>query len=423
MFSRIYSFLDVNKSLYNLQFGFRAKHSTIHALIQITEKIRAEIDNNNYACGIFLDLQKAFDTVDHNILIKKLSYYGIRGISNKWFQSFLSNRTQSVEINGKKSSSLPVEYGVPQGSVLGPLLFLIYINDLHTAIKHSNVYHFADDTSLLNANKSLKIINKQCNQDLKLLNEWLRANKICLNTQKTEIIIFRSKKKKILKKLNFRLSGQKIIPVTKVKYLGVIIDEHLNWNSHLDNIILKLNRATGMLAKIRHYVPYNTLINIYYAIFNSHLIYASQISGQQESIQSKLNKIQNKALKIIHFKNIRDQSNPLYNQSKILKLRDHVAIENCLFVHKQQKGLLPIIFNDHFTFINSQHNYNTRIARTNLNLPVVNTTTYGTLSITFRSIQVWNKLHEKLKTNLLNYNLNSTKKLLHNYFINQYILT
>ena len=126
----------------------------------------------------------------------------------------------------------------------------------------------------------------------------------------------------------------------------------------------------------------------------------------------KVNKIQNKALKIIHFKNIRDQSNPLYNQSKILKLRDHVAIENCLFVHKQQKGL-PIIFNDHFTFINSQHNYNTRIARTNLNLPVVNTTTYGTLSITFRSILVWNKLHEKLKTNLLNYNLNSTKKLLH----------
>ena len=175
------------KSHISHQFGFRQKYSTTHALIHLTDKIRHEIDKGNYACGIFVDFQKAFNTVDHHILLKKtIEYYGVRGISNKWFASYLSNRKQFVSINGYKSHLPDVKCGVRQGSILGPLLFLIYINDLHAAIKYSEVHHFTNDINLLKFNSCVKSINKQVNYDLKNLSNWLKANKISLNLGKTE---------------------------------------------------------------------------------------------------------------------------------------------------------------------------------------------------------------------------------------------
>ena len=153
MHCRLYELLNLNNCIYELQFGFRENHSTNHALLSLTENIRETLDNNKFACGIFIDLQKAFDTVDHNILLHKLNHYGIRGISNNWFRSYLNNRQQFVSINGFESDKRSMDFGVPQGSVLGPLLFLIYINDLHNAIKYSLVHHFADDTNFLIKNK------------------------------------------------------------------------------------------------------------------------------------------------------------------------------------------------------------------------------------------------------------------------------
>ena len=156
MFTRVYKFFEDNKCLYSLQFGFRTRYSTNLTLINITENIRSALDNNKVAGGVFVDLQKAFDTVNHEILIHKLNHYGIRGIVNNWFSSYLSRRTQYVSILGYTSDTLDVNHGVPQGSVLGPLLFLLYINDLHKAIYFSKVYHFADDTNLLNICESPK---------------------------------------------------------------------------------------------------------------------------------------------------------------------------------------------------------------------------------------------------------------------------
>ena len=155
MYKQVHNFLTENNIIYDLQFGFRQKFSASHALINFTENIRQALDEGYIGCGIFVDLQKAFDTVDHEILLSKLDYYGIRGISNNWFKSYLSNRKQFVSINGYDSGLAEIKCGVPQGSVLGPLLFLLYINDLNQAIKFCNVHHFADDTNLLYLGKSI----------------------------------------------------------------------------------------------------------------------------------------------------------------------------------------------------------------------------------------------------------------------------
>ena len=154
---RLYSFLELHNCIYKNQFGFHANHSTFHALISITEDIRQVLDNHSFDCGIFIDLQKALDTVDHNIFSKKLEHYGIRGLANNWFQSYLLNRKQYVPINGSDSNLVNMKFGVPQGSVLGPLLFLIYINDLHESIHYITTRHFADDTNLVIKNKSFKL--------------------------------------------------------------------------------------------------------------------------------------------------------------------------------------------------------------------------------------------------------------------------
>ena len=163
-----------------------------------------------------------------------------------------------------------VSHGVPQGSVLGPLLFIIFINNLNKSVKNSKVHHYADDTNLLLTEKSLKKINKQVNQDLALICRWLRANKISLHTSKTEIIIFRPKQKQITKHLSFRISGQKIT-CSKVRYLEIIFEEHLDWNLDINSLKCKLNRAIGILSKIQHSVPKFLLKTLYYTIFHSHL--------------------------------------------------------------------------------------------------------------------------------------------------------
>ena len=168
---RTYNFLNDCNLFYNLQFGFRQKHLTNNALMKITELIRNAIDDKNVACGIFIDLQKAFDTVNHKILLQKLKYYGIRGVAYELFESYLYNRYQYVSINGKCSKKLLITHGVPQGSVLGPLLFIIFINDLNLSVTHSITHHFADDTNLLYISDYIKKINKHINHDLKLITE------------------------------------------------------------------------------------------------------------------------------------------------------------------------------------------------------------------------------------------------------------
>ena len=357
MFNRLYTFLEDNKCIYNLQFGFRKNHSTNHAILSIIENIQNAIKNNNFAIGIFIDLQKAFDTVNHSILLKKLSHYGIKNTANKWFESYLTGRQQFVSINGHSSEYTTTKHGVPQGSVLGPLLFLIYINDLHVCIKNSKTFHFADDTNLLFTPSHTNFLRK-LNVDLKSLNHWLLANKISLNASKTELIVFREPKTP-LPNIKIKLNGTKLIPKSKIKYLGLIMDEHLTFKPHISTLNAKLKRANNLLSISRHYLSANLLKQTYYAQFHSHLSYGCQIWGSDTANTSKISILQNKAIRIMSFADRHTNADNLYKELKILKLNDLILSNNILFVHKALNGNSPVYFKNYFEEYKPTHTYNT----------------------------------------------------------------
>lgn len=422
MHKRLYLFLEKHKVLFDLQFGFRNNHSTEHALISLTEKVREACDSGKIACGVFLDLRKAFDTVNHSILLEKLKHYGIRGVAYEWFQSFLKERMQYVSIQSDTSRTEQIDYGVPQGSVLGPLLFIIFINDFHNAIRFSTVHHYADDTNLLLCNNSLKKINKHINHDLKLLTQWLKANKISLNTDKTEIMLFKPKNKPIKKHLNFRISGQRIELTKTVKYLGILFQDDLHWDKHLTILLKKLSRAIGILSKIRHYVPLLLLRTIYYSLFNSHMIYGCQIWGQNSSILlTKIKKLQEKALKIMNFKAINKTANQNFHELKILKFQDFVNFRNFNYIRDSLNKTGPQVFHNSLTPLNQLHLHSTRGATNNsVHIPQVRTAFYGINSIKYQSAVLWNNTQNTFNIDFVTSSYPKCKKILFQHYLSCY---
>ena len=242
----------------------------------------------------------------------------------------------------------------------------------------------------MNINSSLSKLNKNVNADLTRLCKWLRANKIALNTSKTEIILFKPKSVIITKHLNFRISGQRINLCKKVKYLGAILDEHLSWDDHISYITPKLSRACALLAKIRHFTNKSTLLNIYYALFNSHISYSNQVWGQQPSTVTKIEKLQDKAVRIINFCNPEQPVDCLYKNSGILQFSDLVKLHNCLFVKRGLAKDLPLVFDNYFTKSQHVHNHKTRASKKGLlTLPLVKTN-FGKQSTKFKSATDWN---------------------------------
>ena len=394
MYKRIYNFIEKNNILYPLQFGFRAKHSTTHALINITEKIRSALDNSKVACGIFVDLQKAFDTVNHETLLHKLYHYGFRGIINDWFRSYLHERKQKVCLNGFESDIKTLHHGVPQGSVLGPILFLLYINDLHKCIKFSSTYHFADDTNLLNISDNYDILRANVNYDLHSLHEWLVSNKISLNNKKTELIYFHKARSKVPTELKIKMNGKRLTHSNNIKYLGVYLDETLMGSVHCEEHIKKLCRANGILAKARHFVPLNHLKNIYYATFSSNLFYGSQVWGQSLlTVADKISVLQRKAVRLMSFSEFNAHSNPIFKDLKILKVKDNIFLQNCLFVHDYFHSNLPTSFDNIFTKASNTHNNFTRHANNGYIVPPrYNSTNYGLKSVYKLCVDAWNKI-------------------------------
>ena len=419
MQKRLNNFLEICEVLFCMQFGFRSGHSTDHALITLTESIKSTLDNNKFGCGIFIDLQKAFDTVNHEILLSKLEYCGIRGIALNWFQSYLSHRKQFVSVNGFSSSLCDITCGVPQGSVLGPLLFLIYINDLPNSSKLLSFFLFADDTNIYFEADDLTSLTNTINRELSKVKSWLDCNKLALNIDKTNFVLFHSPRKKLPDTVILKFGKKKIQMTKYVKFLGVLLDEHLTWKYHINELSKKLSKSCGIFYKIRHYVPLSTLICLYNSLFSSFLNYGITSWGlTYQSYLSPLFLLQKKILRCINFQPFSAPSTPIFLSLKILKVEDLLHLNILTFVYKSIKKLSPSCFHNYFTPDSSVHRFGTRQAtRGDLFKSFKNTTVYGLQTIQVFGSKLWNTLPLFIRVAS---SVSVFRSKLKTYFINSY---
>ena len=397
IYSRVYSYLVKNNLIYDKQFGFRGNHSVNHAIISITEHIRSLIDKGEYVCGVFVDLEKAFDTVHHDILCDKIRTYGLRGNINKLLKSYLTNRKQYVSINGHDSEVRDVTCGVPQGSSLGPLLFLIYINDLRLCLSKTSCGHFADDTFIIFHSKKPKTIETIINTELKEIVKWLRLNKLSLNATKTELIFFHSPKHPLnYDNISIKMNGFKLTPVDYLKYLGMYLDKYLDWNHHIEDLSKKLSRANGILSKLRYNAPLDICLQVYYAIFYSYLNIGCNVwSFTSEKNIDDIQKLQNKCIRIMTFAPFRSNTDQSFIDLGLLKVREVIKTNQLKVVYDYYDQKLPTDLMSMFILSQDVHITN-QVLNSALNklihIPAFDTVTYGRNSIRYHCAKLWNDM-------------------------------
>ena len=398
---RTISFLNKFELLSPHQFGFREKFSTEYAVLDIHEKLLKNLDDGVSSCAIFLDLAKAFDCVSHDILLRKLEKYGIRGNVYKLFKSYLSSRSQYVKLDNTVSSFIDIVFGVPQGSILGPLLFLIYINDLPEA-SHFFIRLFADDTFLCAQDSELWRLENNVNTELSKVYKWLVSNKLTLNYDKCKFMIVSKKKK--TSNLSIKINHKDLKQCDTYKYLGVYVDKKLSWKPHIDYICKKISKACGALSKTRHCVGIETLKNIYYALVNSYIRYGiSSWGNASPEVLKPLNVLNNRVVCIMSFAPL-GRVNPrrIYKHLNILDVNTTFLLETGKFIFKSKNDLIPIsTIAKHFNrTMPNQHHYNLR-SRENQSsvVPIVLRSEHAQKSIQIQESDLWNDIPAEIRSN------------------------
>ena len=343
MYKRLENHLITNNILTAQQFGFRRNHSTSMAISHFTETLYDILEKRQFAIATFLDLSKAFDLVNHKFLLQKLFHYGIRGNALAWFTSYLTNRKQFVQFNNSQSQMQTITSGVPQGSILGPLLFILYMNDLRTP----NPFHltlYADDTTLLVPRNSPEETTRILNTQFQKLHTWFTSNQLIVNISKTNYIVFGLKSSLQNHNFSININNTEINRVYKTKFLGVIIDSELNWRHHITHIKNKISKTTGILLRARKALSTKHLITLYKSLILPHLTYCITIWGSTYKKYIDLLTIaQKKIIRIITYSSYLAHTAPLFTRFKILTI-DHLhSYHSLLFAHKLYHHLHPTI--------------------------------------------------------------------------------
>ena len=364
VYNRCYELICKHNILYKKQYGFRQKHSTYMAVLDVINDLTKTIDDGMFNVGIFMDLSKAFDTIDHTILLHKLYNYGFRGVSHNWFSNYLSNRKQYVSYNGTASPKVNTSCGVPQGSLPGPLLFILYMNDIQHTSKLLSFTLFADDTTILYSHKNLTSLCDTLNVELREVCNWFKANKLSLNAKKTNLMYLGTshQTRNIDDSKNcIYLDGVKLDRVHEAKFLGLLIDENITWKKQISSVCKTCSRNIGVMNKVKHFLPKQAMYHLYCSMVLCYLNYGILLWGNScKEYLSKVLRLQKRALRIVSNSSYLSASKPLFDKYKTLDVFSLYKKEVAVFMFKYQRNLLPQSFDNMFTKRKDIHTYNTR---------------------------------------------------------------
>lgn len=391
MCRRLSNFLTKNNILTDTQHGFRTGRSTTTAIFSFISHLLQAVDEGNIALGIFLDLSKAFDCVNHTILLSKLENYGIRGTAYNWFQSYLLHREQKVTILKQgikyKSPSKPITVGVPQGSILGPLLFILYINELPNVVgcESLSLTNYADDTNILITGKNFEDVARVNDINFTKICNWFQDNSLILNISKTNCLTFRHSRNSYNYPTTLKLNKENIEMASSTKFLGIIIDEHLNWQSHIQELGIKLSKSCYALKELKKIVSQDTLLAAYYGNFYSIMKYGIIFWGGSQILSIFV--LQKRAIRVIADRTFGQSCKGIFKQLNLLTL-SCVYIYECLCFVQNNQSLFSRALND--------HSYNTR-QRTNFTIPLHNSSLLEK-GCYYQCIKFYRMLPEEIRT-------------------------